>query len=109
MPISSGQLEDRLGAGMTANTSTIGTGLISVGPRQDTGHKGGLFVTPAAVAFSTAGLLTRLIVDDVWTMLFWRGLFGVLVIACYLVCQQLPATPRDFTAVRWPALLSASC
>jgi drug/metabolite transporter (DMT)-like permease len=94
---------------MTANTSTIGTGLILVAPRPDTGHRGVLFVAAAAVAFSTAGLFTRLIINDVWTMLFWRGLFGGLLIACYIVWQHRAATPRAFAAVGWPGLLAAAC
>ena len=37
-------------------------------------------VTGAALAFSTAGLFTGAIGADVWTMLFWRGLVGGVVI-----------------------------
>jgi hypothetical protein len=43
-----------------------------------------LIVAVSAIAFSTAGLFTRLISTDVWTMLFWRGLFGGLLIAAYI-------------------------
>ena len=45
---------------------------------------GSLIVAVSAIAFSTAGLFTRLISTDVWTMLFWRGLFGGLLIAAYI-------------------------
>ena len=39
----------------------------------------------AAAAYSTAGYFTRLIPLDVWTILFWRGLFaGGFVAACFL-------------------------
>lgn len=41
-------------------------------------------VTASAVAFSTAGLFTRIISLDVWTMLFWRGVFGSLAILAFL-------------------------
>jgi hypothetical protein len=33
-----------------------------------------VLVLVSAFAFSTAGLFTRLVETDVWTMLFWRGL-----------------------------------
>ncbi len=42
---------------------------------------GSTIVAISAVMFSTAGLFIRLIVVDVWTMLFWRGLFGGCLIA----------------------------
>lgn len=37
---------------------------------------GVLLVVGSAIAYSTAGFFTRLIPLDVWTLLFWRGLFG---------------------------------
>jgi hypothetical protein len=49
--------------------------------------RGLTLVVLSAVAFSTAGFFTRLIEVDVWTMLFWRGLFGGLLIAGYIVWQ----------------------
>ena len=36
--------------------------------------QGTVLVLVSAFAFSTAGLFTRLVETDVWTMLFWRGL-----------------------------------
>jgi drug/metabolite transporter (DMT)-like permease len=41
-------------------------------------YLGWLLVSLSAVAWSTAGFFTRLIAEDVWTMLFWRGFFGGL-------------------------------
>ena len=38
--------------------------------------QGILLITLSTVAFSSAGLFTRLIHLDAWTMLFWRGLFA---------------------------------
>jgi drug/metabolite transporter (DMT)-like permease len=37
---------------------------------------GATLVAASAVAFSSAGYFTRLISVDVWTMLFWRGVFA---------------------------------
>jgi drug/metabolite transporter (DMT)-like permease len=48
-------------------------------------YTGILFVALAAGCWSTAGLFTRLIALDPWTILFWRGVFGaVLTGACAL-------------------------
>jgi drug/metabolite transporter (DMT)-like permease len=49
---------------------------------------GSALVAAAAVAFSTAGLFTRLIDLDIWTVLFWRGLFAGLFIAAYVICEN---------------------
>jgi drug/metabolite transporter (DMT)-like permease len=101
---------------MTAVTNTIGAGMIRAaqtlavpGPNGDTGRAGVLLVTAAAVAFSTAGLFTRLIAADVWTMLFWRGLFGGLLIAGYIVWRHRLATPAAFVATGRAGLLAGAC
>jgi drug/metabolite transporter (DMT)-like permease len=45
-----------------------------------------VLVLVSSIAFSSAGFFTRVIQLDVWTMLFWRCLFGGLFItACILV------------------------
>ncbi|WP_119272612.1 DMT family transporter [Taklimakanibacter deserti] len=41
-------------------------------------YLGWILVSLSAVAWSTAGFFTRLIDEDVWTILFWRGVFGGL-------------------------------
>jgi drug/metabolite transporter (DMT)-like permease len=48
-------------------------------------YLGWVLVSFSAVAWSTAGYFTRLIDEDVWTMLFWRGLFGGLAFAIMTV------------------------
>jgi uncharacterized membrane protein len=45
---------------------------------------GSLLVAASATAYSTAGLFTRLIDLDIWTVLFWRGLF----IAAYVIWEN---------------------
>jgi drug/metabolite transporter (DMT)-like permease len=81
----------------------------SVRPEESTRSAGSLIVAASAVAFSSAGLFTRLISADVWTMLFWRGLFGALLIAAYIAWQQRAATAAAFAAVGRAGLLVASC
>jgi drug/metabolite transporter (DMT)-like permease len=68
-----------------------------------------LILAVAAIVFSTAGLFTRLIASDVWTMLFWRGSFGGLLIGAYIAWQERTATRAAFAAIGWAGLLTASC
>ncbi|MBV8456342.1 MAG: DMT family transporter [Acetobacteraceae bacterium] len=58
---------------------------------------GVVLVVTSAAAYSTAGLFTRLIPLDVWTILFWRGIFaGLLIAAVFAVMER----GRSFGAVR---------
>src|SRR5262245_16734569 len=52
--------------------------------------QGTMLVVLSAFAYSMAGFFVRLIDADVWTMLFWRGLFGGLFIAGYVLCRDGP-------------------
>ncbi|MCX8997218.1 DMT family transporter [Rhizobiaceae bacterium BDR2-2] len=46
---------------------------------------GTVLIIGSAVAYSLSGYFTRLIALDVWTVLFWRGIFGGFFIAAYLL------------------------
>lgn len=70
---------------------------------------GTLIVIVSAVAFSTAGLFTRLIAVDVWTMLFWRGLFGGLLILIAIIAQAPGGTRHAFAAIGRAGLVVAAC
>ncbi len=78
-------------------------------PGERTWSAGSLIVAASAVAFSTAGLFTRLISTDVWTMLFWRGVFGGLLIAACIAWRERTATVAAFAAMGWAGLLVAGC
>ena len=65
-----------------------------------------LLLSASAVAFSTAGLFTRLIQADTWTVLFWRGLFGGLFIGLWVVWRDGAAA---FQRIGMPGLLAGSC
>ncbi len=66
-------------------------------------HRIGLvLVACAALAWSQAGIFTRLISADLATMLFWRGLFsgtGVFLFHCIL---EKRFAVHDFTRLGWP-------
>ncbi len=55
---------------------------------------GGLFVLVAAVAWSTAGLFTRVVTTDIPTTLFWRSLFGGLCVLAIAMVMQRSANFR---------------
>jgi drug/metabolite transporter (DMT)-like permease len=66
-------------------------------------------VVLSACAFSTAGFFTRLIDTDVWTMLFWRGLFGGLFIAGYVIWRERAGALVASRRIGLPGLVAAGC
>ncbi len=81
-------------------------------PSEQRHHRAGLLlVAAAALSWSSAGIFVRLIGADLFTLLFWRGLFSgatVLLVFIWLERGQVPVIMRS---LRWPtiavALLSA--
>src|SRR5215470_1055515 len=73
------------------------------------GWRGATLVVLSAFAFSTAGYFTRLIDVDVWTMLFWRGLFGGLFIAGCVFLREGAGTLAAFRRIGPVGLLAAAC
>ena len=49
-------------------------------------------IAGSAVAYSTAGFFTRLIHVDLWTLIFWRGLFS----SAFLLSVALAQRGRHF-------------
>lgn len=75
----------------------------------DRGARGDLLILASAVAFSTAGYFARLIPQDVWTILFWRGIFGGLFIAGGIVWCHRGATLAAVRSVGRIGLFAAAC
>ena len=71
--------------------------------------QGVLLIALSTVAFSSAGFFTRLIHLDVWTMLFWRGLFAGLMILGVVIVQERRRTWRAIRAIGRPGLAAAAC
>jgi drug/metabolite transporter (DMT)-like permease len=71
--------------------------------------RGDMLVLASVIAFSTAGYFTRLIPQDVWTVLFWRGIFGGLFIAGYIVWRHGGATLDAVRSVGRIGLFTAAC
>lgn len=68
-----------------------------------------LLITLSAIAYSSAGLFTRLIHLDAWTMLFWRGLFAGLMILGVIIAQERGNTLVAIRAIGRPGLAAAVC
>lgn len=70
---------------------------------------GSLLVLASTLAFSSAGFFTRLIDLDVWTVLFWRGLFAGAVIATFFAWQERGHGLATVRAMGWTGLIAALC
>jgi len=77
--------------------------------QQDQVRIGILLALASAVAFSTAGLFTRLITVDAWTILFWRGLFAGLFIGGYVIWQHRARTLAAIRAIGWIGFIPVAC
>ena len=66
-----------------------------------------ILVTASAIAWSTAGLFTRLIPLDSWTMLAWRGIFGAIGIAAVIFALKRRDAWEEFRRMGWPGWLFA--
>lgn len=80
---------------------------ISAAP--DRAARGDVLVLASAIAFSSAGYFARLIPQDVWTVLFWRGIFGGLFIGGYIVWCHRAGTLEAIRSVGWIGLFAAAC
>jgi drug/metabolite transporter (DMT)-like permease len=77
--------------------------------RSSEAWRGTVLVVVSAFAFSMAGFFVRLIDADVWTMLFWRGLFGGLFIAGYVLCRDGPLALATLRRIGPLGLVVAAC
>lgn len=65
---------------------------------------GTLLIIGSALAYSLSGYFTRLITLDVWTVLFWRGIFGGLFIGAYVVWRHRKGLGGAILAMGMPGL-----
>jgi len=88
---------------MAANATAV---MMALTTANDGGRRwrGTVLITASAIAFSLAGLFTRLIDLDVWTVLFWRALFGGIFIAGYIIWREAVALSRRFARPGSPGL-----
>jgi drug/metabolite transporter (DMT)-like permease len=55
--------------------------------------QGVALVSLATIAWASGGLFTRLLPFDLWTIVFWRGVFATLFIGAYVLHQYRTARP----------------
>ena len=68
-------------------------------------HRLGLaLVACAALAWSSAGIFTRVIPNDLMTMLFWRGLFSGSAVLLFFFATEGSKALEIIAGLRWPAL-----
>ena len=74
------------------------------------GASGSVLIALSAVSFSTAGLFTRVISTDLWTMLFFRGMFASLFLVLYLAYVYRGRSRDVLGQIGWPtfAAMAAS-
>jgi drug/metabolite transporter (DMT)-like permease len=65
-------------------------------------HKGVLLVLISAIIWSTAGLFTKSVSADVWTILFWRSVFSAVFILGYVGWKQGRRLGADFQRLGVP-------
>jgi drug/metabolite transporter (DMT)-like permease len=64
-------------------------------------YQGVFLVTVATIVWASGGLFTRLLPYDMWTIIFWRGVFGTLFVGGYTLWRfgaELPAAIRRMGA-----------
>ncbi len=77
--------------------------------RRREGHLLGiLLVIASALVFSLAGVLTKSIAADAWTIACWRGLLGGMLIALYVVWSGREKPLRETFRLGWRGWLLAS-
>ncbi|WP_282607129.1 DMT family transporter [Pelagibius sp. Alg239-R121] len=67
-----------------------------------------LLVVASAVVFSLAGVLTKMIESDAWTIACWRGLFGALFITLYVLWRERGRKFSDIFSLGWRGWLLAT-
>jgi drug/metabolite transporter (DMT)-like permease len=64
-------------------------------------------VAISAIVWSTVGLFAKGIEADVWVILFWRGLFSILILGLYVYKKSEHGISHEFKNLGWPGWLSA--
>jgi len=67
-----------------------------------------ILVLGSALAFSLAGVLTKMISADAWTISCWRGLVGGVLITSYVIWSQRSARPPNSLRLGWRGWLLAT-
>ncbi len=66
-----------------------------------------ILVSISAIIWSTVGLFVKGIHADVWTILFWRGIFSILALGTYVFMRKEKGLTHEFANLGWPGWISA--
>ncbi len=67
-------------------------------------YTGAALVIMSAVAFSTAGIFTKAVAADAWSVIFWRGVSAVAFTLVFLVTRS--GLRRELRCFRTPAVIA---
>jgi low affinity Fe/Cu permease len=83
----------------------------SIGSKSDTADrsKGIALVAIATIVWASGGLFTRLLPFDLWTIVFWRGVFATLFIGLFLIYSFGRSSIRLLAKTDRESLLVAAC
>jgi len=71
--------------------------------------QGIVLVMLSTIAWGSGGLFVRLLPFDMWTIVFWRGVFGSLFIGAYVLWRFGRATPRTIRRMGGAGILTTLC
>lgn len=74
-------------------------------------RNGVLLVVGATLAWSLGGVLSRfLLIEDTWTVVFWRSLYAAIFLLGFLLWRDGPAGARALIlGMRWPSIIVGCC
>ena len=80
-------------------------------PAEDGFARGALMVLGAALAWSFGGVIARfLVVEDSWTVVFWRSAFATAFLLGFLVWRDgVSGTRKLFRDMGWPGIAVGLC
>src|SRR5271170_4357016 len=70
-------------------------------------RRGALLVAGSALAWSSAGIITRTATTDGWTTLFWRSVFSCLFLVVYVGFRDRGRAVAQFRQLGLPGLAIA--
>src|SRR5258708_25067868 len=70
-------------------------------------RRGALLVAGSALAWSSAGVITRTATTDGWTTLFWRSVFSCLFLLIYVGLRDRRSAMAQFRQLGLPGLAIA--
>lgn len=67
-----------------------------------------LLVAASAVAWSTAGVFTRIVSADTFAIVGWRGIFSAIVVLAFILVRERGRTLRSFIGIGWEGWMVAA-